>query len=345
MMDYNIGDKVKFLNDTGGGTVTKIVDKKNVMVLTEYDFEVPVKTEELLLVESASTPSIDSSYFEEEVEENNVVEEKIVEEQFISEYNDELGDDVNIYIAFLHDEDKDEYIIFLINDSNYDLFYSYSLNDEDEWKLKKSEILEANTKLKFSSIERDFINNKNKILIQGVLFSNRLFEKKDPVSKIIQFDPVEFFKNSNWKNSDFFEEKANVLSVYRSVKLEDAVEQMEDEDLDEIIIKKESPKAYIKEKVTKKHMEEVDLHLQEVIDDPTGLSKADMLEIQMNMFREKLDIAIKNKQKKIVFIHGLGNGKLKSEIRREIDNKYKNCKYQDASFQQYGFGATLVMIY
>ena len=32
-MQINIGDKVKFLNETGGGKVTRIIDAKTVIVL------------------------------------------------------------------------------------------------------------------------------------------------------------------------------------------------------------------------------------------------------------------------------------------------------------------------
>jgi len=41
-MQINIGDKVRFLNETGGGLVTRIVDANTVMVLNEEDeFEIP----------------------------------------------------------------------------------------------------------------------------------------------------------------------------------------------------------------------------------------------------------------------------------------------------------------
>ena len=53
----------------------------------------------------------------------------------------------------------------------------------------------------------------------------------------------------------------------------------------------------------------------------------------------------KNKKgQKIVFIHGKGNGILKNSILTELKTKYKNYYYQDASFREYGFGATMVTI-
>ena len=43
-------------------------------------------------------------------------------------------------------------------------------------------------------------------------------------------------------------------------------------------------------------------------------------------------------------IHGKGDGVLRKAIIDELKRKYSNCRYQDASFQEYGFGATMVTI-
>jgi dsDNA-specific endonuclease/ATPase MutS2 len=48
--------------------------------------------------------------------------------------------------------------------------------------------------------------------------------------------------------------------------------------------------------------------------------------------------------KKIVFIHGVGDGVLKNELRRELGRKYPKYPYQDASFREYGFGATMAIL-
>ena len=46
----------------------------------------------------------------------------------------------------------------------------------------------------------------------------------------------------------------------------------------------------------------------------------------------------------MVFIHGKGDGVLRKAVIDELKRKYSNCRYQDASFQEYGFGATMVTI-
>lgn len=90
---------------------------------------------------------------------------------------------------------------------------------------------------------------------------------------------------------------------------------------------------------------EVDLHINELLDNTNGLSHKDMLDCQLKEFRRVMDENLKNKGRKIVFIHGKGEGVLRSELLKELKRVYKNCTWQDASFREYGFGATMVTVH
>ena len=89
---------------------------------------------------------------------------------------------------------------------------------------------------------------------------------------------------------------------------------------------------------------EIDLHATELLDTVNGLSSGDILEYQLTKFTEAMDENKKNKGQKIVFIHGKGDGILKNAILKELKTKYKSAYYQDASFREYGYGATMVTI-
>jgi len=106
-------------------------------------------------------------------------------------------------------------------------------------------------------------------------------------------------------------------------------EDVENIDIDDLIIEKE-------------HINTV---LNKILDDFVGFSNAEIIEVQLNCFREHLNNAFKDKVRKIVFIHGIGNGTLKNSLRHELETIHKKkCYYQDASFKEYGFGATLVFV-
>jgi dsDNA-specific endonuclease/ATPase MutS2 len=88
----------------------------------------------------------------------------------------------------------------------------------------------------------------------------------------------------------------------------------------------------------------VDLHIHELVDNTRGLSNADMLNMQIDKFREVMDANLKNHGQKIVFIHGKGEGVLRQALTKELNYRYKKHDVQDASFQEYGYGATQVTI-
>ena len=88
---------------------------------------------------------------------------------------------------------------------------------------------------------------------------------------------------------------------------------------------------------------EVDLHINHLIPSTRGMDNFDILTTQLNTAKHKLEFAIKNRIPKIVFIHGVGEGVLKSELEYLLKNYHVD--YYEASFQKYGLGATEVYIY
>jgi len=86
-------------------------------------------------------------------------------------------------------------------------------------------------------------------------------------------------------------------------------------------------------------IKEVDLHLKE------GYTQRDAIERQKACIVSELDSAIRSGKKEIIFIHGIGSGMLKEELRKILSRNYPSCSYNDASFARYGFGgATHVFI-
>ncbi|MFM7769795.1 MAG: Smr/MutS family protein [Bacteroidota bacterium] len=87
---------------------------------------------------------------------------------------------------------------------------------------------------------------------------------------------------------------------------------------------------------------EVDLHIHELVDHYSGMSNGEIVELQMQHFERMLRIAEERKIKKIVFIHGVGQGVLRQEIRLHLRKYYPQCEFLDGNYQKYGHGATEV---
>lgn len=89
---------------------------------------------------------------------------------------------------------------------------------------------------------------------------------------------------------------------------------------------------------------EVDLHIHQLVPSERGMSNFDILNIQLDTAKRQLDFAILKKIQKVVFIHGVGEGILREELKYLL-GKYENVKFYDADYQKYGLGATEVYIF
>lgn len=88
----------------------------------------------------------------------------------------------------------------------------------------------------------------------------------------------------------------------------------------------------------------VDLHASALLDTTAGLSASDILNYQLDKFRKVLAENADKKGKRIVFIHGKGEGVLRRALINDLSYRHKTYTWQDASFQEYGYGATQVTI-
>ena len=94
----------------------------------------------------------------------------------------------------------------------------------------------------------------------------------------------------------------------------------------------------------KKNYLEIDLHIQELVNHISHLSNYEIVTIQVNHFMRFFKMARKEKYQKLIVIHGLGQGVLRSEIRQILDAS-DNCTYRDADFKKYGLGATEITLW
>lgn len=113
----------------------------------------------------------------------------------------------------------------------------------------------------------------------------------------------------------------------------------------QVISEKEIPKPnYVNtEKKSKKELPvpEFDLHIEKLVKNHKSMSNFDILTKQTETAKYHIEFAIRNRIPKIVFIHGVGEGVLKSELDFML-GRYDNVSFQDANYQKYGSGATEV---
>ena len=88
----------------------------------------------------------------------------------------------------------------------------------------------------------------------------------------------------------------------------------------------------------------IDLHLEKLTTEDAKLSNTEKLNLQLTTFERQLERAIAAGMHDITFIHGAGNGVLRTELHRRL-SKHQNVHYfEDAQKQKFGYGATFVKI-
>jgi Smr domain./Domain of unknown function (DUF2027). len=219
----------------------------------------------------------------------------------------------------------------------------------DQWKVRFAGVIEPNTKIHLEQFSKEMLNELENLCVQLTAYKRqKSFDLKSPVSVEIKLDTVKFYKLHSFKENDYFVEDALIYPIVRddrqirqiqisSEELKNAMHEKNDFSSN----KNRKPVNVSKEK---NGIVEVDLHINELLDSTAGMSNGDMLNYQLDVFRKILNENRGKKGQKIVFIHGKGDGVLRKAILKELTSKYPGYGYQDASFREYGFGATMVTI-
>ena len=280
------------------------------------------------------------------------------------------GNVLNLYYAFVpkdvHNFSKTDFDCFLVNDSNYYIHYLYMSLDGSSSKLRGEGELEPNTKLYLETFSLDSLNDVDRVRFQLLSFKRDKDFVPKPVADVqFRIDKVKFYKLHAFQVNDFFE---SVALLYPVVK-DDGVAQLKPIEADKLIYveeeKKPTKKGNLNSEVSynklkgleakstsaNRHADRkpdsplvVDLHAGELLETTQGMGHADILNYQLDYFRRILEENKSHKGLRIIFIHGKGEGVLRHAIVNELRYKYKNYTYQDASFQEYGYGATQVTI-
>lgn len=109
--------------------------------------------------------------------------------------------------------------------------------------------------------------------------------------------------------------------------------------------KKDERPGYQKQEAPKgKTLMEKDLHFNKLVDFPKNFNRFAKLEIQMREARKFLDKARTSGNKRVILIHGVGEGRLKEEIHTMLE-RMDGLRFYDASYAEYGRGATEVEFY
>jgi len=263
------------------------------------------------------------------------------------------GEKLSAYLAFVPIDMKElsqtRFEAYFVNDSNYYMRFTYMSCEGSSWHLRATSEVEPNTKLFLEEFGRDVLNEFERVAVQILPYKReKPFMLKAAVDAQFRIDAVKFYKLHTFQPNDFFEQPALIYTIVENDKSAGPLFVDAQQLKDSMYKKAAEPARPSRPLVTlpkdKNAPIVVDLHADEVLETTKGMSSADILNYQLDVFRKTIKEHEKKKGTRIVFIHGKGEGVLRRALINDLQYRFKQHTYQDASFQEYGYGATQVTI-
>jgi hypothetical protein len=368
-MKFNIGDKVKFLNTKGGGIVSKIISATMVNVMIEDGFEIPTMTSELIKVDQQgkvasmfdegfgnSQQSAVSSRQKPETrnqkpETQNPEPETPERQTTIGNYSFRAKNTPGVYLAFVPHDQKwmvtGVVEIYLVNYTSMNVLYAFFLEGEKKLFGKDYDVLFAGNKILIDSIDRDELLKWTKGIVQLIFFHEDPEKIYMPVSSEFDLSPGRFNDEHNYRASQFMEESLLLVSLAQIAALNAVVNREESKMDEEALIRQKAleikPGSLIEKHQIAPREAVVDLHIGEIMEDFKDLPPHEILKIQIEYFTKCIESAAERNFRKVTFIHGVGNGTLKSAIMRKVQ-EYEHAESHLASLAKFGVGAIDVTI-
>lgn len=364
-MQLQVGDIVRFLNTTGGGRVVKIKD--NLAYVDDDGFETPVLVKECVVVRPAAQAQADTRPRPEAPAvapapapsaKQAPAPAAPAEEVLPPVQETARGEKLNLMLAFEPADIKHlsstTFDAFVVNDSNYYLYFTVATRGEeaDAWTVRYAGLIEPAMQIFLFELSTADLPAIDRISFQAVAFKrDRDFTAKPPVDFSRRFDATKFARVHCFAPNVYFDTPVLAYEIVKDDETCGAAKPAVDA---AALEKAMNAKARADRRTSRpvsrdtdragKGLLEVDLHATELLDSTAGMSASEILNYQIDTFRRVMDENLRFTGRKIVFIHGNGEGVLRAALLKELKHRYKGHEVSDASFAEYGFGATMVTI-
>jgi hypothetical protein len=321
--------------------------------MIEDGFEIPTMTSELIKVDpkGKAESMFDEDFPVREPRTANREPETPDRQTLLGNYSFRAKNTPGVYLAFVPHDQKwmvtGMVEIYLVNYTTMNALYAFFLEGEKRLFGKDYDVLFAGNKILIDTIDRDELLKWTKGIVQVIFFHEEPEKIYMPVSSEFDLSPSRFNDENNYKASQFMEESLLLVSLAQTAALSSVV-SMEESKLDEeALIRQKAieikPASLIEKHQTGPREAVVDLHIGELMEDFKDLTPHEILKIQMDYFTKCIESAAERSFRKVTFIHGVGNGTLKSAIMRKVQ-EYEHAESHLASLAKFGVGAIDVTI-
>ena len=347
-----IGDTVRYLNAVGGGKVVRI--DGDMAYVDDDGFETPVLVRECVVISHAA------AFDNVAVPKTPAPKAETPAPTKLPVVETKGGDVLNLVIGFEPENIKTlsqtTFDAYLVNDSNYYVYVCVMsrATDDANWTLRYDGLVEPNIQEFLFELTAADLARFDRVEVQYMAFKrDRSFESKAPGRVELKIDTTKFARLHCFRPNPYFDspviaydiataDRAAAQPGYDAEAIAKGMAQKERDMRRQA--NAEHRAANLNSPKRKGDIIEVDLHASSMFETTEGLSPADILNFQIDRFTEVMNANLRHPGTRIVFIHGKGEGVLRQAIMKELTHRFKGHDVQDASFREYGFGATQVTI-
>ena len=338
-MKLNIGDRVRLVHASEEGIITKIIDNKIVEVEIEDGFRIPVRMSEVAIVSQEEEARFGHLKPKTTIS-NNSNETAVLAQR-------------GIYTAYTLLNERNG-ALYLLNNTDFDMPFIIGEERNSKYKALLSGVLKSRSVQKITELILGEFEQWSTYVFQFLFFKQGHETPREPLIRKVRFRASTFFKNKT--QAPLLNKEAYLMQIDQN----EAVEPLKAEDISEpsveafkIDAKKLEASMHEKKSeavpqkpshIIKHPPREVDLHIEVLTDKYSSMNNGDMITLQIETFERHLEDAIATGMSQIIFIHGVGNGRLREEIQKKLGGNPDIKFYEDARKERFGYGATSVTL-
>jgi hypothetical protein len=314
----NIGDKVRVVHGREEGVVVGLLPKNLVEVMLSDGFKIPFTKSDLVVVSA-----IEEKVFTKEQSEESTKTPLSKTFTFAEK---------GIFLAKTQESDG-KHVFHLVNNTDFQvLFTCFLLSPSQESKPLAFGTLNKKTSMLVFQTEQVSQLEESKMMMQMLFFAQGRNELRLPLVRETTL------KVAKWKADP--EILPLIGKKGTKVQLDISLAEQDAKTMEEQIGNRTSTPS----SPSLKPNPELDLHIEKLVNDPYTLKPDEMLRFQLRAFENHLEKSISAGLKEVTYIHGIGNGTLKTEIAKKLSSNIFIKHYEDARRDKYGYGATKVVL-
>lgn len=311
---FKIGEKVRFLHEKQEGVVQRLLGKNMLEVLVDDFLEIEVGVDEVVPIHAA-----------EEILRNPHQEEAPPAKVQVP-----LVDLKRPPSLILFRNDSRDYELWLLNPGGTEVHFTAFLKVRHKFKGLNSGACLPRDRYFIGKLNSQDFHNTQQVFIQLLQY---------PLGEFVK--PIPPYSIEIHTRTEIFEKRPDTIPEFGVEGYEFVLE--EKNEVAEAISEFDMSQSNFRIRQRKaKAPRVVDLHIEKLIDNPASIDAHAMLRIQLEHFERSISDVQLSQASSVVFIHGVGTGKLKREMQDRLRNYDFVSRFEAADPVKYGNGATVV---